>query len=92
METSIVITQHVINTINSLPMEERLAITAALAGEMILGADSSKALTPTQEMIFAMIKSYVKRDTERAFGENGAFAQATLTMRTCPISQSAYAF
>ncbi len=66
MESSFVITPHVINTINSLPMEERLAITAALAGEMILGADSRTTLTPVQEMIYSMI----------------AFARASLTMST----------
>ena len=66
MRTSIVITPHVINTINSLPMEERLAVTAALAGEMILGGKAQKDLTPMQEMIFSLIKSYVKRDSERA--------------------------
>ena len=59
MGTSIVITPHVINTINSLPMEERLAVTAALAGEMILGGKAEKDLTPMQEMIFSLIKSYV---------------------------------
>lgn len=82
MESSFVITPHVINTINSLPMEDRLAITAALAGEMILGADSRTTLTPVQEMIYSMIKSYVKHDTERTFGENNAFARASLTMST----------
>ena len=58
METTFIITPHVINTINSLPVEERIAITAALAGEMILGTDST-------EIIFSMIRQYVRRDTER---------------------------
>ncbi len=65
METTYVITPHVINTINSLPVEERIAITAALAGEIILGTESTSTLTPVQEIIFSMIRQYVRRDTER---------------------------
>lgn len=65
MGTTFIITPHVINTINSLPVEERIAITAALAGEMILGTDSTSSLTPVQEIIFSMIRQYVRRDTER---------------------------
>ncbi len=33
METTFVISPRVINTINSLPVEERLAVTSALAAE-----------------------------------------------------------
>lgn len=65
MGNTIVISKHVINTINALPEEERLAVTAALAGELILGADSTAALTPVQEMIYGMIRQYVRRDTEK---------------------------
>lgn len=66
METAFVITPNVINTINSLPKEERYAVTSALAVEMILGGDAKKGLTPVQEILYTMIKSYVARDTERA--------------------------
>ena len=65
METTFIITPHVINTINSLPIDERIAITAALAGEIILGTDPTPTLSPVQEIIFSMIKQYVRRDTER---------------------------
>lgn len=67
MGSAIVITPNVINTINSLPVDERLAITAALAGELFLGKEAASTLTPVQAMIFSMIKDYVSRDTERCF-------------------------
>lgn len=67
MGTTFVISPRVINTINSLPVEERLAVTSALAAELILGAESAgdASLTPMQEVIYSMIKMYVRRDTER---------------------------
>ena len=66
METAFVISAHVINTINSLPAEERIAVTTALAAEMILGADTRGRLTPMQEVLYSMIRQYVERDTMRA--------------------------
>ena len=65
MKTAFVITPHVINTINSLSAEERVAITSALAVEMILGAEAAHSLSPMQSVIYAMIKQYVHRDTAR---------------------------
>ena len=67
METTFVISPRVINTINSLPVEERLAVTSALAAEFILGVKSTgdTSLTPIQEVIYSMIKMYVRHDTER---------------------------
>lgn len=60
---SILITPHVINTINALPLNERIAITSALAGELILGQDPRNDLSPLQEMIYSIIRFYVKQDT-----------------------------
>lgn len=82
---TIVITPHVINTINSLPEEERLAIAVAMTGEMILGADASKSLTPTQEIIYAMIKQYVRRDTERCLGSAAHISGAAPSKRSISI-------
>lgn len=69
MNQSIVITQHVINTIKSLPMEERLAIASALAGEMILGAtideNAENGLTPMQTVLYSMIRDYIRRDSHK---------------------------
>ena len=59
----IVLTPHVINTINALPVDDRIAIAGALCGEMILGADASTCLTPRQNLMFAMIRRYVERDS-----------------------------
>lgn len=62
---TMVITPHVVDTINSLPADERGAISSALAQEFILGRDPSETLTPFQTMVYAMIRSYVSRDTRR---------------------------
>ncbi len=63
MNEAILITPHVIDTIKSLPSEERIAIATALTGELILGRDPSKNLSPLQEMIYSIIRFYVKQDT-----------------------------
>lgn len=60
---SILITPHVINTINSLPDEERAAIANTLAAELILGEKPKTALSPMQEMLYSIIRFYVKQDT-----------------------------
>lgn len=62
-QESILISPRVINTINSLPEEERIAVVSAFVGEMIMGVDVEDSLTPTQTMLYAVIKSYVQRDT-----------------------------
>lgn len=65
MNQSIVLTQHVINTINSLPTEERIAIASAIAGEIIMGASVESHLTFEQNMIYSIIKDYIRRDSAR---------------------------
>ena len=60
---SILITPHVINTINSLPDEERTAIANTRAAELILGEKPEDSLSPMQEMIYSIIRFYVKQDT-----------------------------
>ncbi len=65
MNQSIVLTPHVINTINALPTEERVAIAGAIAGEIILGASVRDDLTPQQSMLYAVIKDYIRRDSAR---------------------------
>lgn len=64
MDRSIIITPHVINTLKSLPAEERVAITNALAEDMILGDDVTD-LSPYQQMIYSIIRFYVERDTAK---------------------------
>lgn len=62
---SIVITPHVINTINALPEDERVAVASAFVGEMIMGFNVEDTLSPIQTMLYAVIKSYVQRDSYR---------------------------
>ena len=60
---SILISPRVINTINSLPEDERIAVVTAFVGDMIMGVKVEDSLTPIQTMLYAVIKSYVQRDS-----------------------------
>ena len=62
-QQSILISPRVINTINSLPEDERIAVVTAFVGDMIMGAKVEDSLTPIQTMLYAVIKSYVQRDS-----------------------------
>ncbi len=68
----IVITPHVINTINALPEDERVAVASAFIGEMIMGVDIDGSLSPIQTMLYAVIKSYVQRDSYKYFQNHEA--------------------
>lgn len=76
MNSSIIISDHVINTINSLPAEDRNAIAQALATEMILGCEA--ALAPVQKMLYSVIRFYVKRDSSKYRHHQGATALCEL--------------
>lgn len=52
MNRAIVITPHVINTLRSLPFEERMSVTSALAGELLLGTGPCDDLEPMETMIY----------------------------------------
>ncbi len=69
MGTSIIISPRVINTVNSLPDIDRGAISNAISMEFILGQDPLATLTPTQSMIYSIIRFYVKQDTVRCSPE-----------------------
>ncbi|MBR5551956.1 MAG: hypothetical protein IKV83_08580 [Muribaculaceae bacterium] len=62
-QQSILISPRVINTINSLPEDERIAVVSAFVGDMIMGVRVEDSLTPIQTMLYAVIKSYVQRDS-----------------------------
>lgn len=65
MNGNIVISQHVINTIQALPESERTSITQALACDLILGQDPCEMLSPFQSILYSIIRYYVKKDTQR---------------------------
>lgn len=63
MNQSVYFSPRVINTLKSLPENEREVITSALASEFILGVvPSDDSLTPFQNILYTMIRSYVERD------------------------------
>lgn len=59
----ILITPHVINTIKSLPIDEQTAITSALINELIFDGNNRKLLSPVQEMLYSIIRFYIKQDS-----------------------------
>lgn len=65
MNSSFIISPRVIDTINSLSNDDRAPISNALSREFILGQDPQELLTPTQSIIYAVIRFYVTQDTER---------------------------
>lgn len=76
MDKTIVISADVINTINSLPQEDRIAMAATLAAEMICGQQAAENLNSMQRIIFAIIRSSVNRSTRRYAA---AMSQPTLS-------------
>lgn len=65
MESSVIITKRVINTINSLSPADRAPISNALSMEFILGQNPEHTLTPMQNVLYSVIRFYVTQDTQR---------------------------
>ena len=64
MNQSIVLSQNVLNTIKSLPIEQQYSIVSAIAGEMIFDAVVGNELTAEERRLYAIIKTYVKQDSQ----------------------------
>lgn len=64
-QQAIVITPNVINTLRALPMEERLNVASALAGEMLLGVGVATDLEPDQGLVYAILRNYVEQASAR---------------------------
>ena len=75
MATHVYFSRRVIDTVTSLPQEDRIAISNALGIEYILGMDPTETLTPLQNILYAMIKFYVRQDASRM--ENDIIASAS---------------
>lgn len=67
MNHNIVLTPHVINTLRALPENERLNVASALAGEILLGAEIND-LEPIENMIYSILRFYIKQDSCRLGG------------------------
>ncbi len=65
MESSVIISKRVINTINSLSPADRAPISNALSMEFILGQNPEPTLTPMQNVLYSVIRFYVTQDTRR---------------------------
>ncbi len=64
MQQSIVFSNHVINTIKALPIDERRSVVNALTSEIFMDESSeSHELSPMEEMICTIIRFYVKQDS-----------------------------
>lgn len=65
MNTPIIFSPRVINTLQSLPAEDRKAVTMAVAYDLILGDASGSELSAVQHLAYTLIKEYVNRDTAK---------------------------
>ena len=63
MATTFTISPRVIDTISSLPIEDRDVITTALARDLILGQDVTSSLSPMQAIVYAIVRFYVNQDS-----------------------------
>ncbi|MCI9284278.1 MAG: hypothetical protein HFJ91_00360 [Muribaculaceae bacterium] len=66
MRYPVIITARVIDTINSLSANDRGPISNALTMEFILGQNPESTLTPMQNVVYAILRFYVKQDMERS--------------------------
>ena len=71
MNTSVILTENLIKTVQSLPKSERSAIANAIVNEFLLGEDPTDSLNPFQNIIYAMISTSLKRDTARLLHRAG---------------------
>ncbi len=69
MNTSVVFTPNVLNTLRALPYEERMSVASALAGELLLGAGPCNDLEPEESMIYEILRFYINRDSARYNGK-----------------------
>lgn len=65
MDVHVFLSPRVINTINSLPDADRIAVANAVTDEFILGIGAPAHLTPLQTLAMAVIRQYVRRDSAR---------------------------
>lgn len=65
MNRSFLISQRVIDTINSLSETYRVNVSSALIGELILGEPSRGNLTGEEALLFDIIRDMVARDSVR---------------------------
>jgi len=65
MNSPVVFSSRVLTTLNSLPVDERSTMAAALTSEFLLGVDASESLSAIQRMVYAIIRRYVRQDMKR---------------------------
>ena len=68
MNRSVYFSTRVLDTINSLPSDERSTMAAALTSEFILGEDVAGSLTGVQKMVYCILRHYVRQDMRRMSG------------------------
>lgn len=65
MNQSVYFSPRVLDTINSLPMDDRSTMAAALTSEFILGVDVADSLNGIQKMVYSILRHYVQQDMRR---------------------------
>lgn len=65
MNSQVLFSRNVINTLRSLPEADRAPIANALAAEFMLGLDPLDGLSALQSRLYFVIRFYVSRDQRR---------------------------
>lgn len=65
MNQAVYFSTRVLNTLNSLPIDERSTMAAALTSEFMLGIDLTDELTDIQQVVYSILRFYVKQDQNR---------------------------
>lgn len=63
MADSIILSSNVINRISALPDNERKAVLNAFVCDEIFKVERDVKLSPLQEILYAIIRDYIRRDT-----------------------------
>lgn len=66
MTDSVIFSSRVLTTLNSLPVEQRSTMAAALTSEFLLGLDVTRDLHGEECLVYAIIRQYVRQDMRRA--------------------------
>lgn len=68
MDSQVLFSRNVINTLRSLPENDRGPIANALAAEFILGRDPLEGLSALQSRVYCVLRFYVCRDQRNLLG------------------------
>lgn len=66
MNTAVVFSHDVLKSIQNLPEDDRQSVVMAIANDVLLGGnEAGRSLSPTAYIVYAMLTTSIRRDTNR---------------------------